>query len=92
MNKITQIVQRVRSSDNKVAIHAVERLREHGWLERGTLAGANLRYVHLQRANLHKANFTKTDLSMADLRIMVYAAKLMVGIAGRVPLRRPFCL
>lgn len=68
MNKITQIVQRVRSSDNKVAIHAVERLREQGWLERGTLAGANLRYVHLQRANLHKANFTKTDLSMADLR------------------------
>ena len=68
MNKISQIVQRVRSSDNKVAIHAVESLREQGWLERGTLARTNLRYVHLQRANLHKANFTKTDLTMADLR------------------------
>lgn len=68
MNKISQIVQRVHSSDNKVAIHAVECLREQGWLEQGILAHTNLRYVHLQRANLHRVNFSKSDLTMADLR------------------------
>ncbi|MCJ7660653.1 MAG: pentapeptide repeat-containing protein [Anaerolineales bacterium] len=68
MNDVSQLVLKVHSTDNNVAIRAVDRLREQGWLGQGVLARTNMRYVHLQRADLHKANLEKIDLSMADLR------------------------
>lgn len=68
MNEVSQLVLKVHSSDNKVAIRAVEKLGEQGWLGRGVLARTNLRYVHLQRSDLHRANLEKIDFSMADLR------------------------
>jgi len=68
MNDVSQLVLKVHSSDNIVAIRAVDRLREQGWLDQGVLARTNMRYVHLQRVDFHKANLEKTDLSMSDLR------------------------
>ena len=67
MTEVTQLVLKVCSLDNKVAIRAVKRLREQGWLGQRVLARTNMRFVHLQRVDFHKANLDKTDLSMADL-------------------------
>jgi len=68
MNTKKQLIRKLYSPDNKVAIQALDNLREQGGLEQGALTHLCLKYVHLQRADLHKANLQATDLCMADLR------------------------
>jgi uncharacterized protein YjbI with pentapeptide repeats len=63
-----QLVHKLRSPYNRLALQAVEELRARGRLSNGALEGASLRYVHLQGADLYKANLRGADLSMANLQ------------------------
>jgi len=55
------------SDDNRFALDAVRRLRAHGWLEDGTLRGADLHGANLRGADLHEADLEGVDLGGADL-------------------------
>ncbi len=60
------------STDNGIALRAVRELRARGWLEDGSLRGANLVGVNLRRAyliggNLQAAVLFRADLHEADL-------------------------
>jgi uncharacterized protein YjbI with pentapeptide repeats len=77
MTKIYELIQKLRSTDNKRVLQAVEELRVRGWLEDGSLANIPLCHVHLQGADLlsaklvnidfHQADLSNVDLSNADL-------------------------
>jgi len=56
------------SQDNAIAKHAIEELRAHGWLEDGSLYGANLRRANLQGTVLIGANLQGTVLIGANLQ------------------------
>ena len=65
---VMELIHKLRSSDRKSAIQAIEELRARVGLSSGALASVNLRYVVLHGANLRRANLRQADLSMADLR------------------------
>lgn len=77
MTTIYDLIQKLRSMDNKRVLQAVEELRVRGWLEDGSLANIPLCHVHLQGADLlsakllnidfHQADLSGSDLSNADL-------------------------
>jgi uncharacterized protein YjbI with pentapeptide repeats len=62
------LIRKLRSSENELAVRAVEELRRRGRLSDGTLAWVQLRFVHWQGADLSTANLRQADLAMADLR------------------------
>jgi uncharacterized protein YjbI with pentapeptide repeats len=68
MKTLLQLIEKLRSPDNRIAMQAVEELRARGWLEDGALAGASLCHVHLQNADLFRASLPGADLRQADLR------------------------
>jgi uncharacterized protein YjbI with pentapeptide repeats len=68
MKTLTQLIEKLRSPDSRIATQAVEELRARGWLEDGALAGVSLCYVHLQNADLFRACLPGADLRQADLR------------------------
>ena len=78
MNTLVELMNKLRSHNNKDALYAVEALRLRGWLEDGSLRGTALCHVQLQGADLMKANISGvdfhqarlewTDLSMTNLR------------------------
>ena len=74
-----QLIRKLRSPHNKVAVQAVEELRARGWLSGGSLERAHLRFVHLQGADLYGANLQDANLCMADLR---WADLSMVNLEG----------
>lgn len=71
------LVRKLRSSDNKRVLQAIEELRVRGWLHDGSLKNipfchAQMQYADLLGANLtnvdlHQAHLEHTDLSQADL-------------------------
>lgn len=75
-----RLVREARSGANDVAIRAIERLRENGWLvgHKSLLKGENLsdanlhqadlRYANLRRANMEYARLQNSDMSNASLR------------------------
>ncbi len=78
-----QLIREVRSTDNALAIRAVEELFAHGWAFDGSLQGANLLGANLQgafffvadlqgasliHANLQRAGLLGTKLQGANLR------------------------
>ncbi len=89
------LIKQMGSSDNSIALGAVEKLRAKGWLFDGSLEGADLREanlsevdlsgaslvgVNLYRANLIRANLVQANLSGADLqRCELVEAKLMAA-------------
>lgn len=64
----TELIRKLRSPHNKIAVQAVAELRAHGWLGDGSLERTHLRFVHLQGADLYEARLRSATLSMADLR------------------------
>jgi uncharacterized protein YjbI with pentapeptide repeats len=74
---LSLVVQKLRSSDHRIVLQAVEELRARGCLSDSTLSWICLRYANLQGANLsaadlknadlHKANLETADLSYANL-------------------------
>jgi uncharacterized protein YjbI with pentapeptide repeats len=80
--QLEEILNRLITKDNRIALQAIRELRDRGWLEDGALQGAAFCKVNIHDANLenadlccagfHQANLSWADLSNADLR----AAKL----------------
>lgn len=78
MDTMIELINKLRSSENRIVLRAVEELRVRGWLSDGSLRGIALCNAQLQTADLMKADFANvdfhqahlewTDLRMADLR------------------------
>jgi len=64
---VPQLIRKLRDSDNRIALRAIEHLRADGRLSDGSLVRIDLRYAHLQGADLSAADLRKADLSMVDL-------------------------
>lgn len=62
------LIREMRSSDNAIALLAVEELREQGWLFDGTLQRAFLWYANLQGAHLGYANLQGAYLGYSNLQ------------------------
>jgi hypothetical protein len=63
-----KLIGELGSTDNGTALRAVRELRARGWLEDGSLRGANLMRANLRRAYLTGGNLQATILFRADLR------------------------
>lgn len=61
------LIAQMGSRVNDVALHAVEELRRHGWLEDGSLRGANLFEANLSGASLDYADLSRAFLEKANL-------------------------
>lgn len=62
------LMREMRSSDNGIALLAVEELAERGWLFDGTLQGAGLAGANLQGADLAEADLRGATLVEANLQ------------------------
>lgn len=62
------LVKKLRSSNNKDVLTAIEQLRVRGWLEDGSLNNLPLCHVHMQGADLLSADLAKVDFHQADLQ------------------------
>ena len=62
-----ELLNKLRSHDNKVALQAVEALRVRDWLEDGSLRGVALCHAQLQGADLMKANLSTADFHQAQI-------------------------
>ncbi len=62
------LMARMRSQVNEVAVQAAEELRRYGWLTDGSLQAVNLQSAKLQRADLKGANLQRVNLERADLQ------------------------
>ncbi|HBX69338.1 MAG TPA: hypothetical protein DEH25_08120 [Chloroflexi bacterium] len=67
MNTKMELLNKLRSHDNKIALQAVEALRARGWLEDGSLQGVALCQAQLQGADLMKANLSIVDFHQAQM-------------------------
>lgn len=65
---LPQLISRLRSSDSRQVIQALEELRRRACHCDGSLRWLYLRFVHLQSADLSGADLCKCDLGMADLK------------------------
>ena len=63
-----QLILQMSSRHNDVAETAVAVLRARGWLEDGTLIGADLNSANLSGVDLSKANLKKANLQSANLQ------------------------
>jgi hypothetical protein len=76
-NEKQRLIQEMGSSVHDVAIAAVEKLRQHGWLGDGSLQGANLFGANLRDASLFGAYLRGANLAWANLRgVYLYDADL----------------
>ncbi len=65
--QLEEILNRFHTTDNRVALQAVDELRELGWLTDGSLHGVGLCRANLQGANLANASFCCAGFHQADL-------------------------
>jgi hypothetical protein len=66
--KKADLIARMGSSRQDVAVAAAEELQRYGWLTDGSLRGAYLRMANLEGANLFRADLQEADLMMANLQ------------------------
>lgn len=76
------LLQRILSGDNEAALDAVERLRDKGWLEDGSLDTVNLQGANLEAADLRGAKLKGADLRRARLRGANMDGAWMGGVSG----------
>jgi len=85
-----ELINKLRSPENRTALKAVEELRARGWLSDGSLRGIALCQAQLQGADLmnadfsdvdfHQAHLEWSDLSMADLRRAKFTRATLYGV------------
>lgn len=63
-----QLIREMGSTDNGIALRAVEAIRGEGWLEDGSLIDANLENANLQDVSLVEANLRRAILARARLQ------------------------
>lgn len=80
-----KLIREAASQVNDIANHAVEELRQRGWLEGedGALKGANLFGANLQRVNLWGVNLAGAMLDHARLQAAVLHKALLDGASLR---------
>jgi len=61
------VLRKLRSTDNKRVLMAIEDLRVRGWLFDGSLANMAFCHAQMQNADLLGANLANVDLHQADL-------------------------
>src|SRR5688500_12260837 len=64
---LQELIAQLKSRDGAVALQALYQFKVTGWLDDGTLQGADLRGVDLSGAFLGGANLEHADLSGANL-------------------------
>jgi uncharacterized protein YjbI with pentapeptide repeats len=64
-----ELMNKLRNPENIEVREAVHEIRLQGWLQDGTLKGADLRHVHFQHSDLTNANLKGADLRMAHLQL-----------------------
>lgn len=79
MITVMELVRKLRHTDNKRVLQAVEELRVRGWLSDGSLAGIPLCHVHMQGADLFGANLSRIDFHQAEL---AWADLSMANLSG----------
>lgn len=67
MSTPIELINKLRSPDNKVVLQAVAELRVRGWLDNGTLKGIALCQARLEGADLVGADLNGVDLHQARL-------------------------
>lgn len=67
MVTVMELVRKLRSTENKRVLEAVEELRARGWLSDGSLKGVPLCHVHMENADLLGADLTQVDFHQARL-------------------------
>lgn len=79
------------SPDNGFAVEAVRQLRSLGWLEDGSLRGANLLEANLQKGFLRDANLQNVVLSGANMQYaFLFDANLQNAVLRWVNLQNAF--
>lgn len=63
-----EIIQQMRSRSHDFAVDAARIAKNEGWLEDGSLQGADLSDARLREVNLRHADLQRAELSGADLR------------------------
>lgn len=67
MFTVMELVRKLRSTDNKRVLQAIEELRVRGWLQDGSLNNIPLCHAQMQNADLLGADMTNVDLHQAHL-------------------------
>jgi len=62
-----ELLNKVRSTDNKTALQAIEEMRIRGWLTDGTLRGTALIRAQFQGADLIEADLSFVDFHQAEM-------------------------
>lgn len=65
-----ELINKVRSPDNKNVLQAVEEMRVRGWLSDGSLHGIALIRVQLQGADLIEADLSYVDFHQAEMEFV----------------------
>ena len=65
--QLEKLLAQLRTSSNRVALKAIEGLRDRGWLTDGSLQGVGMCKAPLQGANLANANLCCAGLHQASL-------------------------
>jgi len=73
------IISKLRSSDNKRVLEAVEELRAHGWLSDGALKNIGLIHAHLEGADLMNANLEGVDFHQAHMQFADLSSANLAG-------------
>jgi uncharacterized protein YjbI with pentapeptide repeats len=63
-----EIMNKLRNPETIKVQKVIHEIRLRGWLQDGTLEGADLRHVHFQHSNLENADLKGADLRMAHLQ------------------------
>ena len=78
------LIEQMGSQDNAVALAAVDALRERGWLQDGSLHGADLRLADLSEADLRSTNLRSSNLRATNLHgaILIEANLSRADLSG----------
>jgi hypothetical protein len=88
MTTVTDLIRKLRATDNRRVVQAVDELRRHGWLADGSLQGVPLCHAHLEWANLRGADLRRVDFHQACLAAAdLSGADLAAAKLTRVDLR-----
>jgi two-component system alkaline phosphatase synthesis response regulator PhoP len=73
------IISKLRSSENKRVLEAVEELRAHGYLSDGTLKNIALIHAHLEGADLMNADLEGVDFHQAHMEFADLSSANLAG-------------
>jgi uncharacterized protein YjbI with pentapeptide repeats len=89
MTTVIDLIRKLRSSDNRRVLEAIEELRVRGWLSDGSLENLPFCNAQLQDANLSDAHLVNVDLHQAHMeRAQLCRTNLSRAKLNRANLRK----